>query len=126
MTDVCNLNVFCFLAASHVLFTHFQYITLDFLVQRFSIHYTLAARLFNNYNTIITSMVNNIFNCNYICMKGVSPGFGRGGQEFFFRFVNLHVTKRHAAHGEAMRIARGVWGHAPPRNFFKTMQFGAF
>ena len=60
-------------------------------------------------------------------IAGASPGFGRGGgQEFFSRFGNLHVAKRHAAHGEAMRIARGVRGHAPPRNFFKTVQFGAF
>ena len=51
-----------------------------------------------------------------------------GGEprNFFFRFGNLHVAKRHAAHGEAMRIARGVRGHAPPRKFFKTVQFGAF
>ena len=64
----------------------------------------------------------------YIMTSGASPGFGRGGgQEFFFaRFVNLHVAKRHAAHGEAMRIARGVRGHAPPRKFFKMVQFGAF
>ena len=60
--------------------------------------------------------------------SGASPVFGRGrGQEiYFFRFGNLHVAKRHAAHGEAMRIARGVRGHAPPRKFFKTVQFGAF
>ena len=51
---------------------------------------------------------------------------GGGPRNFFFRFGNLHVAKRHAAHGEAMRIARGVRGHAPPRNFFKTVQFGAF
>ena len=25
-----------------------------------------------------------------------------------------------------MRFARGVGGHAPPRNFFKMLQFGAF
>ena len=62
-----------------------------------------------------------------IIISGASPGFGRGGaNNFFFRFENLHVAKRHAAHGEAMRIARGVRGHAPPRKFFKTMQFGAF
>ena len=61
-------------------------------------------------------------------LPGASPGFGRGGgpRIFFFRFGNLHVAKRHAAHGEAMRIARGVRGHAPPRKFFKTVQFGAF
>ena len=51
---------------------------------------------------------------------------GEGAKNFFFRFGNLHVAKRHAAHGEAMRIARGVRGHASPRKFFKTMQFGAF
>ena len=39
---------------------------------------------------------------------------GGGPRIFFFRFGNLHVAKRHAAHGEAMRIARGVRGHAPP------------
>ena len=62
-----------------------------------------------------------------IHQSGASPGFGRGGgKKFFFRFGNLHVAKRHAAHGEAMRIARGVRGHAPPRKFFKTVQFGAF
>ena len=49
------------------------------------------------------------------------PGFGRGGGQefFFFRFGDLHVAKRHAAHGEAMRIGRGVRGHAPPRIFLK-------
>ena len=51
---------------------------------------------------------------------------GGGPRNFFFRFGNLRVAKRHAAHGEAIRIARGVRGHAPPRNFFKTVQFGAF
>ena len=51
---------------------------------------------------------------------------GGGPRNLFFRFGKLHVAKRHAAHGEAMRIARGVRGHAPPRKFFKTVQFGAF
>ena len=52
--------------------------------------------------------------------SGASSGFGRGGPiMIFFRFGNLHVAKRHAAHGEAMRIARGVRGHAPPRKFLK-------
>ena len=60
-------------------------------------------------------------------LQGRSQDLGGGGaKNFFFRFGNLHVAKRHAAHGEAMRIARGVRGHAPPRKFFKTMQFGAF
>ena len=46
---------------------------------------------------------------------------GRGGQEFFFRFGNLHVAKRrHAANGEAMLFARGPFGGMPPppKNFF--------
>ena len=55
---------------------------------------------------------------------------GGGGQEFFFlRFGNLHVAKRHAAHGEAMRFARGVRGHAPRENFYKwcnLVRFGAY
>ena len=60
-------------------------------------------------------------------LRGV-PRIWEGGRPriFFFRFGNLHVAKRHAAHGEAMRIARGVRGNAPPRKFFKTVQFGAF
>ena len=59
--------------------------------------------------------------------RGVPRIWQGGGQEFcFFRFGNLHVAKRHAAHGEAMRFARGVRGHAPPRIFFKMVQFGAF
>ena len=66
--------------------------------------------------------------CYYVTLSpGAFPGFGRGGaKKFFFRFGNLHVAKRHAAHGEAMRTVRGVRGHAPPRKFFKTVQFGAF
>ena len=37
---------------------------------------------------------------------------GGGGQEiFFFRFGNLHVAKRHAAHGEAS-------GACPPEKIF--------
>ena len=50
--------------------------------------------------------------------SGASPGFGRGGQEIFFRFGNLHVAKRHAAHGEAMRIDRGGSGACPPEKIF--------
>ena len=63
----------------------------------------------------------------YIYIQGRPQDLGGGGpRNFYFRFRNLHVAKRHAAHGEAMRIVRGVRGHAPPRNFFKTVQFGAF
>ena len=40
---------------------------------------------------------------------------GGMAKNFFFRFGNLHVARRHAAHGEAIRFARGVRGPAPPR-----------
>ena len=49
-----------------------------------------------------------------------------GPRIFFFRFGNLHVAKRHVAHGEDMRIARRVRGHAPPRNFSKWCNFVRF
>ena len=39
-------------------------------------------------------------------------------QDFFFRFGNLHVAKRHPAHGNAMRFTKGVRGHAPSTIFF--------
>ena len=57
---------------------------------------------------------------NLVSLQGRPQDLGGGGAKnfFFFRFRNLHVAKRHAAHGEAMRIARGVRGHAPPRKFF--------
>ena len=44
-------------------------------------------------------------------------GGGRA-KNFFFRFGNLHVAKRHAAHGEAMRIVRGGSGACPAEIFF--------
>ena len=77
------------------------------------------------------------YQMSHLEYQGRPQDLGGGGQENYFRFGNLHVAKRHAAHGEAMRIARGVWEfacreargvreHAPPRKFFKTVQFGAF
>ena len=60
-------------------------------------------------------------------IRGVPRIWELGPRIFFFRFENLHVGKRHAAHGEAMRIAKGVRGHAcSPEKIFKTVQFGAF
>ena len=58
--------------------------------------------------------------------QGRPQDLGGGAKNFFFRFGNLHVAKRHAAHGEAMRIARGFGGMLPRENFVKTVQFGAF
>ena len=78
-----------------------------------------------SYLFIILMRYKMVVNVQYI--SGASPGFGRwGAKNFFFRLGNLHVAKRHAAHGKTMRIAWGVRGHAPPRKNFKRMQFGAF
>ena len=75
------------------------------------------------YKYSITYKVSN--NRHY--KQGRPQDLGGGGQEiFFFRFGNLHVAKRHAAHGEAMRIARGVRGHAPPENFLKRCNLVRF
>ena len=85
----------------------------------------IMKQLLANYFAIKTLKKLNLKQKSLI--PGASPGFGRGGaKNFFFRFGNLHVAKRHAAHGEAMRFARGVRGHAPPRKFFKMVQFDAF
>ena len=71
-------------------------------------------------------MIESIVYLN-IYIQGRPQDLGGGGaKNFFLRFGNLHVAKRHAAHGEAMRFARGVRGHAPPRKFLKMVQFGAF
>ena len=73
-------------------------------------------------STIKCTNLENIYLC-----RGVPRIWQGGGQEFFFiRFGNLHVAKRHTAHGEAMSFARGVRGHAPPRKFIKMVQFGVF
>ena len=72
-----------------------------------------------------------IFGKKHCTLQGRPQDLAGGGARiFFFRFGNLHVAKRHAAHGEAIRFARGVWGHAPPpRKFFKMvnlMRFGVY
>ena len=60
-------------------------------------------------------------------ISGASPGFGRGGaKNFFLRFGNLHVAKRHAAHGKAMRIARGFGGMLTRENFLKRCNLVRF
>ena len=57
--------------------------------------------------------ISSKYNFSYECR-----GFPKrkGGDKIFFSDFGIFV----------MRIARGVRGHAPPRNFFKTVQFGAF
>ena len=59
-----------------------------------------------------------IFNL-YDILQGRPQDLGGGPIIFFFRFGNLHVAKRHAAHGESMRIARGFGGMLP-REFFSN------
>ena len=48
-------------------------------------------------------------------LSGASPGFGRGGARIFFQIWKF-----------ACREARGVRGHAPPRNFFKRCNLVRF
>ena len=48
---------------------------------------------------------------------------GGGAKKFFFSDLGICMSRSDMF---AMRIARGVRGHAPPRKFFKTVQFGAF
>ena len=44
---------------------------------------------------------------------------GGGGQHYFFLILDIHAAKLRAA-------ARGLWGHAPPINFFKLCIFVRF
>ena len=57
-------------------------------------------------------------------MQGSPQDLGGGAKILFSRFGNLHVAKRHAAHGEAMRIARGFGGMLPRENFLKRCVLG--
>ena len=50
---------------------------------------------------------------------GASPGFGRGGQEFFFQVWEFACR-------EAMRIARGFGGMLPRENFLKRCNLVRF
>ena len=63
----------------------------------------------------------------YTIISGASPGFGRGGaKNFFFKFGNLHVAKRHAAHGEACALLGGFGGMLPRENFLKRCNLVRF
>ena len=65
-------------------------------------------------------------------IQGHPQDLAGGATNFFFRFGNLHVAKRHAAHGAAMHFARGVRGMPPPpprEIFFKwcnLVRFGVY
>ena len=62
-----------------------------------------------------------------VTYQGRPQDLGGGGPRiFFFRFGNLHVAKRHAAHGEAMRSARGVRGMLPREIFLKRCNLVRF
>ena len=62
-----------------------------------------------------------------IYSAGASPGFGRGGQDFYFSNLRIGMSR-----SDMLRMAKpcallgGFGGMPPPRNIFKTMQFGAF
>ena len=56
-----------------------------------------------------------------VIIQGRPQDLGGGGPRICFSDLGICMSLR-----EAMLIARGVRGQAPPRKFFKTMQFGAF
>ena len=55
---------------------------------------------------------------------------GGGGKKFFIRFGNLHVAKRHAAHGAKPCALLGGFGGMPPEKFFlkwsNLVRFGVY
>ena len=84
---------------------------------------------FGVYFDQIVSWKNNIYIYKIIIIttQGRPQDLAVGGKNFFSRFGNLHVAKRHAAHGEALLGGfGGMPPPPPPRNFFKMVQFGAF
>ena len=60
----------------------------------------------------------------YITMS--VPRIWGGGQEFIFQICEFACREATCCAWFAIRIAMGVQGHAPPRNFFKMVQLGAF
>ena len=48
--------------------------------------------------------------------QGRPQDLGGGGPRNFFSDLGICMSN----------VVRGVRGHAPPRKFFKTVQFGAF
>ena len=61
----------------------------------------------------------------HVLHRGV-PRIWEGGKNFFFSIGNLHVAKRHAAHGEAMRIAGEFEGMLSRENFLKRCNLVRF
>ena len=55
--------------------------------------------------------------------QGRPQDLGGGDQEFFFSDLGICMSRSDML---ALRIARGVRGHAPQEKNFKTMQFGEF
>ena len=51
--------------------------------------------------------------------RGVARTSEGCGKIFFLRFQNLYVAKRHAAHGEVMRFAKG-FGACSPEKFLEN------
>ena len=69
----------------------------------------------------VISKHNYLLMCNHKIVINIIRGVARiweGG--LFFQTWEFACRERHAAHGFAMRIVRGVRGHASPRNFFRV------
>ena len=60
--------------------------------------------------------------------SGAYAGFLKGGGPTL-KFLGFWIYMPRSGMSRAAKLrafARGVWGHAPPRNFFKMVQFRAF
>ena len=59
------------------------------------------------------------------CRRGV-PRIWEGGQEFFFRFGNLHVAKQHAGMAKPCSLLGGLGGMLPREIFLKRCNLVRF
>ena len=61
-------------------------------------------------------------------ISGAYAGFLKGGGPNFkiSGIFDIHAAKRMSRAAKLRAFVRGVWGHAPPRKFFKMVQFRAF
>ena len=64
----------------------------------------------------------------YVSTQGRMQDFSRGGGPTL-KFWGFWIYMPQSGMSRATKLrafARGVWGHAPPRKFFKMVQFRAF
>ena len=78
------------------------------MIRTNSLHYRKRMTVILNC-TVLTMLITNLVT---IYIPGASPGSGRGGAIIFFSDME------YAAHGEAMRIARGFRGMLPQKIFY--------